>query len=413
MEESDMANNFVDERELQVEVYENFEELCGLQSEWDAFMESVDAEIFLTFDWCRIWWKFYGKKRRLAIFVFREQNNICAILPLFFETIWLGPISVRAIRIVGADYMPVTVSVPIKKDFINRVVKILLITIEARWRWDILYLGSLCGRYLLADQIVQAFKYALGTSYHYEVESKEVQTYYEVAKDWEHQVAGLASRIRNNARRTYKEISQNNISVCSSLASEEDLSEMFDNFVEMHQNHWQQLGMPGHFGAWPASADFHREVAGIQVRLNRLRLIETKFDDQVVGYEYVYKFNRTYYCFLSARREKEINPRIGYKWISFHEILENALKDSVSCLDSMRGKYDYKLEMGGKYFSIKNLFIYPKTLTSLSRIALFRFFAWFCDMCYSKLWHGRIAPRLGIKRKVYWDNWIRVHPFAY
>ena len=408
-----MSNGFVDERKLRVEIYENFEDLCILQPEWDAFMEFVNAEIFLTFDWCRIWWKFYGKKRRLAIFVFREDNNICAILPLFLETIWLGPISVRVIRIVGADYMPVTVSVPIKKDFIDQVVKMLLNKIEPRWRWDIFYLGALCGKYPLIDQLVHAFKYALGDSYHFEVKSKDVQTYYQVAKDWEHQVAGLATKIRNNVRRTYREITQNKTSVCSALASEEDLSQMFSNFVQMHQNHWQQLGMPGHFGAWPASADFHREVASIQLRLNRLRLIETKLDDQIVGYEYIYKFNRTYYWFLSARTEGKINPRIAHKWISFHEKIENALKDSVSCIDAMRGRYDYKLEMGGKYFPIKNLFIYSKTLPSLTRIAFFRLCAWFFDVCYSKLWHARIAPRLGIKRKVFWDKWIRFHPLAY
>ena len=126
MAKKNNSTNEIDEQTLQVELYESFEDLSISQPEWDAFMESVDAEIFLTFDWCRIWWKFYGKKRRLGIFVFREEKTICAILPLFLETTWLGPISVRAIRIVGADYMPVTVSVPIKKDFVGQVVKMLL-----------------------------------------------------------------------------------------------------------------------------------------------------------------------------------------------------------------------------------------------------------------------------------------------
>ena len=413
MEKQNTLNSLVDEQKLQVEVYEDFEDLYILQPEWDAFMESVDAEIFLTFDWCRCWWKFYGKKRSLTIFVFREENNICAILPLFLETIWLGPISVRAIRIVGADYMPVTVSVPIKKDFIDQVVKMLLKKIEQRWRWDLLYLGALCGKYPLTDQLVHAFKNALGTSYRFEVKSKDVQTYLQVAKDWERQFAGLDKNPKKNVRKTYREVSGNKISVCSVLASEEDLSQRFNNFVQMHQNHWQQLGMPGHFGAWPASFDFHREVASTQLRLNRLRLIEIKFDDQIVGYEYLYKFNNTYCWFLNARAEMKINPRIDFKWISLHETIENALKDSVSCIDLMRGRYDYKLLMGGKYFPIHCIFIYSKALPKLTRIAFFRSFAWFFNVCYSKLWHGRIAARLGIKRKVFWDNWLRFHPFAY
>ncbi len=413
MVQHDNSKCFIEESKLQVEIYDNFETLCTFQPEWDAFMESVDAEIFLSFDWCRIWWKFYGKKRRLAIFVFREENSICAILPLFLEAIWLGPISARVIRIVGADYMPVTVSVPIKRDFTDLVVKMLLKEIEPRWRWDMFYLGALCGKYPLVDQLVHAFKSSLGTSYRFEVKSNDVQTYFQVAKDWDHQVAGLAKNQRTNVRRTYREISGNNISVSSRLASKEEYSQMFNNFVQMHQDHWQQIGKPGHFGAWPASADFHREVGGIQLGLNRLRLIEIKFDDQVVGYEYLYKFNSTYYWFLNARAERRINARIDYKWIAFHKKIENALKDSVSSIDGMRGRYDYKLLMGGKYVPIRNLFIYSKTLPTATRITLFRLLAWLLDVCYSKLWHARIAPRLGVERKVFWDNWIRVHPFAY
>lgn len=408
-----MSKGSVDEQRLQVEICEDFEDSSISQTEWDAFMESVNAEIFLTFDWCRIWWKFYGKKRQLGIFVFREEDNICAILPLFFEKIWLGPISVRAIRIVGADYMPVTVSIPIKKTFVDQVVKMLVKSIDAIWRWDLFNLGDLSGKYPLKDELLHALKCALGPSYRFKIISEDVETYFQVAEDWEQQVAGLAKNQRTNVRRAYRAISGNHISVRSGLASKEEFLRMFNNFVQMHQNHWQQLGKPGHFGAWPASLDFHREVAKIQLGYNRLRLIEIKFDDQIVGYEYLYKFSDTYYWFLNSREEKKINPRIDYKWIAFHEKIENALKDSVSCIDGMRGRYEYKLSMGGKYFPINSLLIYSKKLPTPPRVILFRSLAWFFDVCYSKLWHARIAPRLGIKRKAFWDKWIRFHPFSY
>jgi CelD/BcsL family acetyltransferase involved in cellulose biosynthesis len=413
MAECDHSKIFSEQKALQVEVYENFEDIRKLQPEWDAFMESVDAEIFLSFDWCRIWWKYYGRKRRLAVFVFREKYDICAILPLFLDTIWIGPTFVRAVRMVSADYMPVTVSVPVKEESLEQVIKLLLEKIESLWRWDIFYLGPICGRYPLTDQLVQAFKSARGDSLRIQIKLNDVQTYFQVANDWEDQVSGLARNQRTNARRSYREISGSNISVTSVLAPKEYFPQMFYNFVQMHQNHWQQLGLPGHFGAWPASVDFHREVGGIQLGLNRLRLIEVKFDGQIVGYEYIYKFNKTYYWFLNARAEDKMKPRIDYKWIAFREKIENALKDGVKCIDGMRGQYDYKLLMGGKYSPIKNLFIYSKTSPKLIRVILFRLLALFFDVCYSKLWNARIGPRLGVRRKVFWDKWIRIHPFAY
>lgn len=413
MFQCDVSTGFPDGQTLQVDVYKNFDDISALQPEWDAFMESVDAEIFLSFDWCRVWWKYYGKKRQLAIFVFRHQNDICAILPLFFEKLWIGPVFIRAIRIVGADYMPVTVAVPIKENFIEQVINNLIKEITPLGQWDILYLGALCGRYPLTDHLVNAFNNMSGKSYRVDVLPSDVQTYFQVAQGWEQQIAGLAKNQRTNARRAYREINKNNLSVHSTLAERETFSQMFDNFIQMHQTHWQQLGMPGHFGAWPAAVDFHREVASCQLELNRLRLIEIKFDDQVVGYEYIFKFSDTYYWFLNARAEDKISPRIDYKWIAFHEKIENALNDGVRCIDAMRGRYEYKLLMGGKYYQSENLFIYSSTLLKFAKIELFRLLAWFANILYSKIWNARISPRLGIKRKVFWDRWIRFHPFAY
>jgi len=412
MVECNHAECLITEPKLLVQIYDDFESLRNMQPEWDAFMEAVDAEIFLSFDWCRIWWKYYGKKRKLAVFIFRDGNNICAILPLFLEKIWLGPIFVRAIRIVGSDYMPVTLSVPVKKDLLDLVVKLLVDEIKLKWRWDIFYMGALCGRYAATDQLVEAFRNSLGVSYRFELKSNDVQTYFQVAHDWEKQIAGLASNQRTNLRRTFREIDRNGISVSSCLTSKENISQKFRNFVEMHQHYWQRHGMPGHFVAWPLSVDFHREVSSIQLELDRLRLIEIKFDGQIVGYEYLYKFNNTYFWFLNSREENKIKPRIDYKWIAFQKKIENALKDSVICIDGMRGRYEYKLLMGGQYLPINNLLIYSKKLTNFIRIKLFRSFAWFLDVCYSKLWNARIGPRLGVRRKAFWDLWIRSHPFV-
>jgi CelD/BcsL family acetyltransferase involved in cellulose biosynthesis len=85
---------------LKVDVFDSFDELASMQQEWDNFVESVGSEIFLTFDWCRIWWKYYGKNRTLRVFVFRINNELLGIIPLFFEKIWLGLVPIRTVKIV-------------------------------------------------------------------------------------------------------------------------------------------------------------------------------------------------------------------------------------------------------------------------------------------------------------------------
>ena len=109
----------VEKKILDARVYEGFDELGGMQEEWDEFVESVGGEIFLTFDWCRIWWRHYGGKRVLRVFVFRCEGRLVGILPVFFEKIWLGPVFVDPIKLVGTDFPPVAVSIPIKKGLIK------------------------------------------------------------------------------------------------------------------------------------------------------------------------------------------------------------------------------------------------------------------------------------------------------
>ena len=39
----------------------SFDELQRLREPWDRLALKAGSEIFLTYDWCRIWWKYYGK----------------------------------------------------------------------------------------------------------------------------------------------------------------------------------------------------------------------------------------------------------------------------------------------------------------------------------------------------------------
>jgi hypothetical protein len=396
-------------RKISLQVFYSFAEIVQMQHEWDAFMEALEADIFLTYDWCRIWWKYYGKNRKLVIFVFKHGSDICAILPLFFERIWLGPLSIRIVKVVGSDYMPVTMTVPIQSHLVGPVLELLMEVITVKWKWDLFHLGALCGRYGSVKELERAFETTPGGSYYCEAKSKDVQTYFQVASTWDQQVAGLARKQRTNAKRTYRELSSKEISVKSVLASEESFQIMFEKFVEMHQAHWKGIGMPGHFVAWPSAQEFHLEVARIQLQRNRLRLLQISFNDQVVGYEYLYKFGKIYLWYLNSRAESKYNRGIDYKWVAFREKTSSALKDGVECIDGMRGRYEYKLLMGGKYSPIYNLYIYSRKLHIKSRVLIFRFLFMLVDVSYSKIWRTRIAPRLGIQSKAYWEKWIRVH----
>jgi len=398
--------------QITVEMYHGFDTIVSMQKEWDRFMESVGGDIFLTFDWCRVWWKYYGGKRDLAILVFRGGQDIRGILPLCREKIWIGPVPLNVVKIVATDYLPVTVTVPIHENSIDQIVKILIERMRAQWQWDLFYVGDICGRYECLDKFVNALKGTVKESYRCEVTSRDVQTYFYIAADWDSQVAALAPKQRTNVKRTFREVSATGATVRSVIATRENFLQMFNRFVEMHQTYWRRGGKPGHFGAWPASVEFHREIAGIQLAHDRLRLVEISLDEQIVGYEYIYRFDGVYSWFLNAREEPKNSPRIDYKWIAFRTRVECAIADNVTCVDGMRGMYDYKLAMGGKLLPVNDVFVYSTKFLTLPRVIIFRLLARGLNICYNKIWRRRMAPRLGISLKSFWDKWIRFHPLS-
>ncbi len=395
------------EQTISFKVYTDFDSLREFGREWDNFVKDVGGEIFLTYDWCRLWWKYYGRKRELAIFVAYIGQTLCAILPCFREKLRIGPVSIRAVKFVASDYMPVAYTVPIKSQYLDRITGPFLEALAVHWPgWHVLH-ATICGRFNSLEALTAVLKKPLRNRYRCELAQSDVQTYFSISKDWETQVASLASKQRTNVRRTYREASSKGIEISSRLASPQTLQVMFDNFVDIHQKHWRGIGRSGHFGAWPLSRQFHREMAEIELPLDRLRLIEISFNGSPVGYEYLYRFGETYYWFLNARTDFD-NPRIDYKWIAFRSKIENALKDGVTTIDGMRGMYDYKVLMGGQVVPINDLFVYDRRFSVVFRVSLFRLVAKVVNICYYRVWRTRVAPRLGIKLGTFWDKWVRL-----
>ena len=78
-ENTAVPQKFQVDLDLASQVYDSFYSILELRQEWDAFVESVKGDIYLTFDWCRIWWELYGAKRYLRIFILMKFKQLIDI----------------------------------------------------------------------------------------------------------------------------------------------------------------------------------------------------------------------------------------------------------------------------------------------------------------------------------------------
>jgi CelD/BcsL family acetyltransferase involved in cellulose biosynthesis len=410
-----MGENKMNDKSLvQVEVYDNFEILQSIQQEWDQFVESLGSEIFLTYDWCRIWWKFYGKRRDLRVYVFRSNGKLIGIIPLFFEKIWLGIVFLRVVKIVGSDFVLSQFSFPLVKNYIGAIIE-KLSEILSEEKWEIFHIGPIAGLYGHYDVLRDAFKRSFKDSYSVLEKEGGVQTYFKLLDNWENHLSTIGKNERGNIRRNYnylrKSFCDESKKIESCFATQEDVTGFFDEFVEMHQAHWKKLGKGGHFTDWPCAVEFHREMAHSHLQRGRLRLLKVSIGNHCLGYQYHYRFGDKYLHFLDSRVDTPSSKHVSWGRITFCEQIKKAIGEQVEYIDSMRGKYEHKLRLGGKLFRLKNIFICSRKRSVLMRIYIFRALARFLNLCYYRIWFNKLAPKLPFKRKPLWSIWIRTSAF--
>jgi len=392
------------------QVYNDFEQLRAVQPEWDEFVESAGCEIFLSYDWCRIWWQYYGDGRELSVYVFRDDGRIVGIMPLFFENMRFGPIVVRTVKIVGTDFILSQFSLAVKQEYIEPVLQALSASMSQK-KWDIFYLGPVAGAYKDCDRVIDAITRHFPDANCKEAGRQFEQTYFDVNGDWDGYLSGLSKKERQKIRKNYKAIAESPMPLEISLAQKDDVADYFNEFVAMHGSRWNKSGKSGHFGDWPDAEKFHKQLAETNLGLGRLRLLKFRIGDKCLGYKYYYKFGDRYYLFLDARQAGD-DDGISWGRIMFCEVIKRAVDEKVRLLDSMRGRYEHKLHLGGKLFTMRALYIVPKNASSAVKMLLMRVFAYVINICYYKIWYCRIAPACSAVSRPLWKVWIRTNAFS-
>jgi len=401
---------------ISFEVYKDFAEVADLQGQWDDFVESMGGEVSQTYDWCRLWWKYYGKGRKLRIFIFRSEGRLVAIVPIFYERLFLGPVFINTIKLLTSDFGINTASMSIEREFAREVLEGIFVQLKKEFDFDVVYLGPLSELYTNVEELVDTCNSCGSGNFGVYVTNKKDQTYYKIPVTWDDYLMSLNKKVRGDVRRNYKIISEmgakDTVSVESRFAEADDLEDRFDEFIEMHRLRWEQTGKSGHFADWPLAYEFHKELAKAQLSRGRLRLLKVSQDGQGLAFEYCYKLGDRYLQFMNARSIADEFSQIGLGKISFCELIKRAVSENITCIDSMQGNYGHKLRMGGKLLPVRNIMVYPDRLTTRIRIFIFQKFARFLRIFYYRLWFSRIVPALPFRRKTVWKFYIKNSVFA-
>ena len=385
-------------------IYTSFEEITELQEKWDSFVESVNGDIYLTFDWCRVWWQFYGKDRLLRIVIFYQQKKIVALFPVFIETMWLGPVWLKLAKIVGSDFTMNLVSPTVRIDLAAEIFLSMTTFLFSNEVCDAFYYGPLPGHHP-AVRSIENDPACRNSLKFINIKSLGNYTVFPVTDTMDSFFSSIGKSFKKNIRKQLKRI-ETSYHIEFKLVNSPSA---FLEFVDLHTVQWKLANKLGHFSDWPDSKEFHLALFNSQSKLNRLRIFCLFADNKPILYQYGYHFGRRHHALLAARICNQEWDKYSLGSLSHAMRIESAIADGFDEIEAGRGHYMHKLNLGGKEFPLVSYLIANKSINSIFRTHVFYFFSRMLHLLYYRIWFNRLAPKLPLKRKPLWKLWIRTH----
>lgn len=381
-------------RELNCQVERSYEALDVLRHEWDQAVIDLEGPIYMSYDWTRLWWQFYGNGRQLRVFIFRASGRIVGIIPLYLDSIGLSPLSLRLARLVGACVPPKVFDPPIAEEWAEQIWHEVIRQLFGHDQCDLLSLGPIASDYRPAAALREACRQQAALVSRCESRPRDVRTLYHLPASYDEYLNSLDGKERKVRRKKLRDL-EGAWPIRTEIVREAGAVEReFEMFAEQHAQQWQADGRPGHFHAWPDALEFNRALVKALGQLGRVRFYKLMAGEQVATNQYTYIFGRTLFAELPTRINGPEWERFSLGCTSQIKLIEAAIGDGVQRMESGLAHYEYKILTGGKESSVNMIHVVRKGALSRARVFCCRKLNGLLRLVLHKVWYRKIMPRL-------------------
>jgi CelD/BcsL family acetyltransferase involved in cellulose biosynthesis len=219
-------------------------------------------------------------------------------------------------------------------------------------------------------------------------------------------LAGLSKSQRSDYRRFMRQLGKKR-ELSWRVVSGEEATSYFDTFLELHAAHWRPEGKLGHFGDWPQSEAFNRDLIRRMADTDRVRLHEIAGDGEVLAVEYSFVLGDRCYWRLPARVRNPELEKLRLGRLSLAEMFRVTIESGQAMVEAGPGQYEYKRRMGAEEHELRRVVISRPSAWSRRRAALLLRWANLLHLLYYRGWFLKLRPRLGLPRRRLWGPWIR------
>ncbi len=325
-----------------LEVVRSNEAFDALRTSWETLVSQMQVSTpFVRYDWCRSWWRHFGKGRHLAIGVLRERNGeVVAIAPCVISPgasgsrrmlkylTWLG--GVGDVLVERMDFL-----VPNgREDELTPALLAFLSHLEREW--DGIWLPAIPSDSKNLPHLSRVLR-AVGTSDG--IADIHPCRFTPISTDWKAYEGARSSRWRRNLRNRWSTfIDEHQGKRCIS-GKDMPHSEALDHLARLHHLQW-----PG------TSSNFLRPTAWAFYRENALRWLEggqalltfLMAGDRVVSATLGLIKRSTFSLFQQGWDPEFKTLSIGN--LAVHWSLETAARHGLTTYDMLSGDSRYKAE---------------------------------------------------------------------
>lgn len=394
---------------LTCRVFQSFEGLDYLRAGWDQACVRAGGSIYMSYDWVRIWWEFYGRGAELRLFIFFDEQKVEAVVPIYMDALGWGPLRFRVARLVGANIPPKVFDPPVPESCAPGVIGRVVDQLFEQDACDLLSFGPV-------SELQPVAKCVEGVCSHrtrlvrLRAVARGIHSVFHVPANMDDYYASLSKNERKNRRkyelRLLRKDYETHVDVVSDAAQ---ASEEFERFAEQHRKQWGVEGKTGHFGAWPQALEYNRALVRVQGELGRLRFIRIAANGEVIANQYTFAFGDRYYWELPSRAVDPRWERSSLGPTGIVTMIEQALKEGITSIEGGLAHYDYKVRLGAREYSTLTFRILRATPMALARFALFSLLRKCFSNVYHKMWYRRLMPRLP---RGFWraqsEQWLRM-----
>jgi hypothetical protein len=376
---------------------------------WDEVVASLGGSVYMTFDWLRTWWDFYGNGRDLRLIACSAGHRIVGLIPTYIDDLGLWPLRLRIARLVGANIPPKVFDPPVAREWAEACFGAVVQQLIDADRCDVVSLGPVSST-REAWQCLPGEVSRISTSLRVECDKSEVHTLFRLPDSQEDYLESLSRNEQKNRRkyelRTLRKDHEVKVDVIS--GPEATLLAAFDEFAPLHARQWHAEGKSGHFGAWPNGLAYNRALVKALGALDRVRFVRITADGVTVSSQYIYSFAGRWYWELPARLPGPEWDRFSLGPSGIVTMIGEAIKAGVRWIQGGLAHYDYKLRLRAEEHPVVTFRIYPWGLASRFRKSVFDCVRTVLRLCYHKVWYRRVMPRLPVRcRRPQWWRWLR------